>query len=257
MKIGVMNDPRKSIIEEIKLIAAGGYDFVDLTLEAPRAQEVEINLTKKLLDEFNLGIVGHTDPNLPYAYPVKKIREACREEFKRCADIFAQLGAKIMNIHPCYTCPITMKKNLLDLNLEALSSILETVEDFGLTLVLENFSPPFDSVATFKKILRNLPGLKLHLDFGHGNMGREEGIEFCREFPQEILHVHFSDNRGYDDQHMPLGVGNIDWKVAIRALKSINYNGGITLEVFSQEPRVRFKYLEISRNLVYSFWEEV
>lgn len=257
MKIGIMNNPRISIIDEIKAIGEAGYDFIDLTIEAPHAQHLEVAATKQLLKDYDLSVVGHTDPIIPYAYPIKSIREACLGEFKRCAEIFARLDAKIMNIHPCYSCPITMKKSLVDLNIEALAPILETVQSFGLTLMVENFIAPFDSVVTFRRILKELPGLKVHLDFGHGNIGEENGMVFCREFPKEIAHVHFSDNRGSDDHHMPLGVGSIDWKGAIKALKTIDYKEGITLEVFSQDPSVRFKYLEISRNLVNSLWEAV
>ena len=252
-----MNNPRMPIIEEIKAIGEAGYDFVDLTLETPQAQSLEINLTKRVLDDHGLSIVGHTDPNLPYAYPIKTIQDACLGEFKRCAEIFARLGAKIMNIHPSYSVPITMKSSLFELNVESLDSIIKTVNSCGLTLALENFSAPFDSVAAFRKLLKGLPGLKVHLDFGHTNFGEDSGEFFCRAFQDEIIHVHFSDNRGYDDHHMPLGVGSIDWKGAIQALKAIKYNGGITLEVFSNDPAVRFKYLEISRSLVYSLWDPV
>ncbi|WAC08594.1 MAG: sugar phosphate isomerase/epimerase [Thermodesulfobacteriota bacterium] len=257
MKIGVMNNPRIPIIDEIKVIGEAGYDFIDLTIEAPNAQHLEVTATKQLLKDYDLSVVGHTDPIIPYAYPIMSIREACLGEFKRCAEIFARLDAKIMNIHPCYSSPITMKKSLVDLNIEALSPILETAKSFGLVLMLENFIAPFDTVVTFRRILKELPGLKIHLDFGHGNLGKETGMAFCREFPKEIVHVHFSDNRGSDDHHMPLGVGSIDWKGAIKALKSIRYEEGITLEVFSHDPSVRFKYLEISRNLVNFLWENV
>jgi sugar phosphate isomerase/epimerase len=257
MKIGIMNNPRIPIIDEIKAIGEAGYDFIDLTIEAPHAQHLEVAATKQILKDYDLSVVGHTDPIIPYAYPIKSIREACLGEFKRCAEIFAQLDAKIMNIHPCYSSPITMKKSLVDLNIEALAPILETVQSFGLTLMVENFTAPFDSVVTFRRILKELPGLKVHLDFGHGNIGEENGMVFCREFQKEIAHVHFSDNRGSDDHHMPLGVGSIDWGGAVKALKSIDYEEGITLEVFSHDPSVRFKYLEISRNFVKSLWEDV
>ena len=88
--------------------------------------------------------------------------------------------------------------------------------------MLENFTAPFDSVVTFRRILRNLPDIKVHLDFGHGNIGEENGMVFCREFPKKIAHVHFSDNRGSGDHHMPLGVGSIDWRGAIKALSEIH-----------------------------------
>ena len=53
---------------------------------------------------------------------------------------------------------------------------------------------------------------------------------------------------------MPLGVGSIDWGEAVSALKSIGYDGTITLEVFCNDRAVLFQYLEISRKLVLNLW---
>jgi sugar phosphate isomerase/epimerase len=181
-------------------------------------------------------VVGHTDPIIPYAYPIKSIREACLEEFKRCAEIFARLDAKIMNIHPCYSCPITMKKSLIDLNIEALAPILETVQSFGLTLMVENFTAPFDSVVTFRRILKELPGLKVHLDFGHGNIGQENGMVFV-EFPNDNS-CHFLII-AEDDHHMPR-VGSIDWK-GDQGSEIIDYKRNHVRSVF-MNPSVQFKY---------------
>ncbi len=49
MKIGIMNNPRIPIIDEIKAIGEAGYDFIDLTIEAPYAQHLEVKATKQLL----------------------------------------------------------------------------------------------------------------------------------------------------------------------------------------------------------------
>ena len=56
---------------------------------------------------------------------------------------------------------------------------------------------------------------------------------------------------------MPIGVGNIDWKEAVSALKSIGYDGTITLEVFCNDRTVLFQYLEVSRKYVLELWKQV
>ena len=77
---------------------------------------------------------------------------------------------------------------------------------------------------------------------------------FCKQLGQYIKHVHFSDNRSSADDHMPLGVGNVKWKSAVDALKATGYDGTITLEVFCDDPKMLFKYLDISRKLVLDLW---
>ena len=147
-----------------------------------------------------------------------------------------------------------MKSDLLELNIEALKPIEQMAGHFGLTLVLENYKAPFDRVSNFETILGEIPALKVHLDFGHTNMGKEDGESFCRHLGPAIKHVHFSDNRSTEDHHMPLGVGSVDWERAVSALKGIGYDETITLEVFCDDHTVLFHYLEISRKLVLDLW---
>jgi sugar phosphate isomerase/epimerase len=255
MKIGVMNNPSESVYDQIISIGRANYHFVDLTIEGPKAMDADIKKIVPILDRYNLSVVGHTDPCLPFAYPNSWVREACLRELERCAQIFSALGATIMNLHPCYSRPPGMKQVLLELNLEALKPVVEMAESHGLTVVFENFRAPFDSVSTFELVLREVPGLKLHLDFGHANMGKDDGETFCKRLGEQIRHVHFSDNRATDDHHMPLGVGQIDWRGAVRALKATGYDGTVTLEVFCDDPTMLFQYLEVSRKFVQGLWE--
>ena len=254
MQIGVMNDPAKPVSDEVASFGKAGFDFVDLTIEGPAASDIDVAELRPILDRYGLTVTGHTDPCLPYAYPIRDVREACLRELERCAKIFCALGTKIMNIHPCYFCPPAMRKSLVELNIEALKPIVEMAARYELTLVLENFRAPFDRVAVFKTLLQEVPGLRVHLDFGHANIGRDNHETFCRQLRSFIRHVHFSDNRSSDDHHMPLGVGNINWKNAVKSLKSIGYDGTITLEVFCNDPLMLFKYLDLSRRLVLDLW---
>jgi sugar phosphate isomerase/epimerase len=254
MKIGVMNNPSEFVHDQIASIGKANYDFVDLTVEGPKALDIDVERILPILHQYDLGVVGHTDPCLPYAYPFDKIRKACLDELERCAEVFSALGATIMNIHPCYSRPPAMKQALVDLNIEALGPILKMSKSYGLQLVFENFRAPFDKVSTHERILKAVPGLKLHLDFGHANMGKHDGETFCRRLGPHIAHVHFSDNRSSGDHHMPLGVGSIDWRKAVSALKGIGYDGTITLEVFCDDPNVLFQYLEVSRRYLLKLW---
>jgi len=254
MKIGVMNNPAKPVYDEIKSFGKARFDFVDLTIEGPKAFNINPDKIRPILDRYNMVVTGHTDPCLPWAYPVKEVRMACLKEFERCAGIFSALNAKIMNIHPCYFCPPAMKPALVELNIEALKPIVAMAASHGLTVVLENFKGPFDRVSTFDLMLAEVPGLKVHLDFGHANMGADNHEIFCRELGKHIEHVHFSDNRSTADHHMPLGVGSIDWKNAVNSLKATGYDDTITLEVFCNDPTMLFKYLDLSRRLVLDLW---
>jgi sugar phosphate isomerase/epimerase len=254
MKIGIMNNPSKSVYDEAAFCGKAGFEFLDLTIEGPRAINVDAAELRPILDSHGLSITGHTDPCLPYTYPIPGVRKACLEELERCAGIFSALGAKVMNIHPCYFCPPAMRNDLVSFHIEALPPIVEMAATYGLTIILENYKAPFDRVSTFERLLAEVPGLKLHLDFGHTNFGMDNHEVFCGELGEHIAHVHFSDNRSRSDDHMPLGIGTVNWQNAVNALKTIGYDNTITLEIFCNDPNMQHKYLNLSRKLIQDLW---
>jgi sugar phosphate isomerase/epimerase len=255
MKIGVMNNPAHSVYDETIAFGKAGFDFIDLTIEGPHALDIDTDKMGSLLMQYDLAITGHTDPCLPWAYPIPEIRRASLNELKRCARIFSALGAKIMNIHPCYFTPPALRGSIIELNIEALKPIVQMASSHDLTIAFENFTAPFDRVTTFQRLLTEVGHLSLHLDFGHANLGRDNHEAFCQQLGEYITHVHFSDNRATADHHMPLGVGNIDWKNAVNALKATGYDGTITLEVFCGDSKMLFKYLDLSRRYVQELWK--
>jgi len=256
MKIGIMNNPAKSVYEEAVFCGGAGFDFLDLTIEGPESTSIDMAQLRPILNSYGLSITGHTDPCLPYTYPVQGVRDACFLELERCAGIFSALGAKVMNIHPCYFCPPAMRKDLVSFHIDALQPIVEMAASYGLTLIFENYKAPFDRVSIFKYLLTEVPGLKLHLDFGHSNIGVDNYEVFCGELGEYIQHVHFSDNRSRSDDHMPLGVGSVNWEKAVKSLKETGYNSTITLEVFCNDPNMQRKYLEMSREMIQLLWEQ-
>ena len=100
MKIGIMNNPSKSVYDEVTFCGKGHFDFLDLTIEGPNAATVDVTKLGPILDFHGLSVTGHTDPCLPHAYPIPGIREACLKELERCAGMFSALGARVMNINP-------------------------------------------------------------------------------------------------------------------------------------------------------------
>jgi len=255
MKLGMMNNPLKSVYEEAAYCGRAGFDFLDLTLEGPCAINVDVDQLGQILEQYGLFITGHTDPCLPYAYPVQDVRDACLKEMARCAQIFSALGATVMNIHPCYLSPPAMRKDRILFHIEALKPIFDMAASYGLTLVLENFKAPFDKASTFKTLITEVPGLKLHLDVGHANLGRDDHGVFCRALGEHLCHVHFSDNRARSDDHMPLGVGTVDWKDAVQSLKAAGYDDTITLEIFCNDPDMQRHYLNLNREWVRDLWK--
>ncbi|MBO5755043.1 MAG: sugar phosphate isomerase/epimerase [Clostridia bacterium] len=67
-------------------------------------------------------------------------------------------------------------------------------------------------------------------DFGHANVSfKKEAPRILREFGSLVQCTHVHDNVGIDSHQLPL-TGNIDWKATMDALKSIPYEGILSVE---------------------------
>jgi sugar phosphate isomerase/epimerase len=246
MKIGAMNDPRRDLLDEIRWISQNGFDFIDLTIEPLKAYEVDVSRIKDVIKECGLEVIGHTNPFLPSIFPIPSIREACLDELKRSIDIFAHLEVRLVSIHPFYNAPMLSDEDKIKANIEIVKRVNAFCRTRRMELMFENFVRPFDTPEIFSRIIDEVPKLKIHLDIGHCNLNQEgDSVEkFFKKFGKKIVHLHFSDNKGEGDDHLPLGCGNIDWERIVNIIKKYRFDRTITIEVFSQDR----DYLLLSRD---------
>ena len=257
MLIGSMNHPARAIVSEIEWMAAMGFEFIDLTLEPPRAAtwQLDLNAIRAALEKHHLPVVGHTAYYLPLSSPFESIRRAGVEELKQCLKVFAQLGARWMNLHPDRNAPLHPRNFVNERNLQSLRDLAPVARDCGVGLMIENLPGSFNTVRQLAPLLEAMPELGLHLDLGHCNLMVEtnSAAELLAAYGTRVRHVHLHDNKGgKEDLHLPLGTGTVDFPHYIRALKSSGYDGTITLEVFTPDPH----YLAYSREVLRRVWNE-
>lgn len=259
MKIGMMNDPAKDILGEIRFAGKNGFDFIDLTIEPPEAQVEDFKIEEILLlfKKYNLDIVGHTNYYLMYASPIKRLKDASIEEIKEHLEIFQRLGVGKVNIHPHWFQPISEKEDIVESNIKSLRELVDFAKKIGIKIMLENTPHGFlNKPESLETIFEQVDGLCFHLDVGHAQVaGEGENLteRFLSLFGERLAHVHFSDNKGKDDDHLPIGAGIIDWEDIVRQLKSLGYEGTITLEVFVKDR----DYLLLSKEKIRKLWSSV
>src|SRR5262249_34485604 len=152
-------------------LATAGFDFLDLTLEPPHAAShlIDRSAVKEMLRQFHLLVVGHTAPFLPIASPIEELRQAALVELRRCVDVFQEVGAEWMNIHPggapMHDWAFTVKRNL-----DSLRALLSYARTKDVGLMVENLPGMFNSAQQLRELLDPLPELGLHLDIGHANL---------------------------------------------------------------------------------------
>jgi sugar phosphate isomerase/epimerase len=257
MLIGAMNHPEHHLLEEIAWMAEAGMEFIDLTLEPPGAAswEVDTSAVRAALNKNGMAVVGHTAWYLPMASAIPEIRNAAIAELKRCLQKFAEIGAKWMNIHPDRHTPWHPRQFFIACNVATIEQLLAEVERCGVGLMIENLPGDYNSAAQLGDLLDRVPQLGLHLDIGHANLEvpYNTTVEILAAHGKRLRHVHLHDNKGgHADLHLPLGTGTVDVCQSVRALRKCDYDGTITLEVFTPDRH----HLLYSRDLLRKTWND-
>ena len=258
MLIGAMNHPAKDVLAEIDWMAAMKLDFIDLTVEPPAGASWRINprAVRSALDRYGMQVVGHTAYYLPIASAFPLVRKAAVEELRRCIDVFADIGARWMNLHPDRYTPMHDRAFLIAQNLESLAELSTYARNMGVGLMIENLPGDYNNARQLGELLDAMPELGLHLDIGHANLLVPVNTteEILQAYGSRLRHVHLHDNNGGSaDLHLPLGAGQIDVRRYVGALKAAGYEGTITLEVFTPDRR----HFEYSRDILRAMWDEV
>jgi sugar phosphate isomerase/epimerase len=237
MQVGMMNDPAVNPLTEARWAAKNGFDFIDLTMEGPRAaaEQVDVPALKAVLSATGLGIVGHTAWYLPFASPVPQVRAGAVAAVRATFEPFAQLGARYVNVHVDRGISAFAYDDTLRWNAESFAQLAEEAQPYGVTVMIENVVNNLNTAKAFRAMLEAHPNLRFHLDIAHANVKGERTAEFLKAHAEKLVHVHISDNKRVSDDHLPMGVGSINWAEQIKLLYDSGYDSTITLEVFTPD----------------------
>lgn len=261
MHYGAMNLPLRSVAKEIRDIGKLGFDYIELTIDAPEATPRKIKEQKKeILEELKksgMSIMGHLPTFISTADLYESIRMASLKEIVEALEAGRELGMKKFVFHPCRIGGMGryMKDIAKDFYLDLLSKVMERARKLHLTICIENMFPDinaFIEAKEFKEIFLKYPDIKLTLDVAHAELGTKKNrtAEFVKAYGDRIGHLHFSDNFGREDNHLPLGTGAINFPRIVRELKKTTYDDTLTLEVFSRDR----DYLKLSLEKIKAFW---
>ena len=261
MQYGAMNFPIKSVTDELAYFADLGFDYLELTMDPPRAHyttlQEQMQEIVDALHSHGMSVICHLPTFVSTADLTDSIRQASVQEIFHSLEVAAKLGAQKVVLHPGHIGGLgsfVMETALAHAN-HSLEAIIKRSQALGLCVCLENMFPrcrAFVEPDDFVDIMERFPDLKLTLDTGHANIGSKNGrriLKFIEKFGSRIGHLHISDNFGQRDDHIPLGNGAIDFAKIVGAIKRCGYNDTATLEIFTpdrqalKQSRERFEAL--------------
>jgi sugar phosphate isomerase/epimerase len=258
-----------SYVEALKFAVENGFDAFEVNIYFPAIDLDnwnwnEIEAIKKITRDEEIKISVHAAfYELNMAAFLKGIREESVRYINKSIDLCRELGGEVVTVHPGkFTYEIEpgtsvdtdpLMKIQWDHNIESLKRINTHAESKGITLCLENLG--WNDVAqSFEDMLkiRNEVGdtLQFTLDIGHARINSERGVmEGFRVLGDNIRHIHFTDNFGEEDDHLPIGEGNTDYSSFFHLLT--NFPHIIALEVVAPgpDPGPILKSLEYYRKL--------
>ncbi|WP_419880349.1 sugar phosphate isomerase/epimerase family protein [Peribacillus sp. B-H-3] len=233
--------PAYPLEEVIKRIAAIGYDGIEIGAASPHAYpptlstERRVNI-KKILEHYGLEVSSMLPalsggPGHNVASPIPEERRHTIEHYKEVIELCAYWGGKTVLYIPGWQIFGTSRKQAWEWSREALREISKTALDYGVTMVIE--PTPFDSnlvdrcddaIELMEEV--NKPNVKLMFDTFHALHRKEVSTDYVYSMGENLHHIHISDN----DRLAP-GQGRGDFVSLISALKDINYDGYLAMEL--------------------------
>lgn len=171
----------------------------------------------------------------------KEIRDISLTKLKKILEIAKKWQSKVIVVH--FNFYHNYYKAYFKKWLENATNFFSNLIKEGDTplIALENISEPTPYVVL--KLMEKINSDKIiHcFDFGHHNVFGlipfEEWLFYLR--PKKFIHFHFHDNHGMNDDHLPLGKGNIEWKKVKDVILNLNVNFSVALEPHSKKDLIK------------------
>ena len=218
-------------LEVFRILADAGVYCVEMAAPLNRVEEMK----DSLLNRGAMKMILHTEGDPAPSEIVSSnanIAAAAKYNILRNIDFAVELGVEKLVLHP----PV-----FSDEALNVYESLVEYAEANKVVLAIENCPYGRDGIENllkYKKIL-NSPFLKFTFDVGHCNIGWDvaEGVKAVID---DITHIHWHDNDGMADQHLGMGMGNVDFNQLSEFIME-NGDPDITITLECDKPSVDYE----------------
>jgi len=160
----------------------------------------------------------------PAGFNTGDVREASVKANCHCIDISDALGAGVNVLH--------IGNHSYEDACRILEPVCRYAVEKNVEIALEN-TKGLEDMEFILKLARtvDVPNLGICVDTGHANLRGLGAPRAIRMAGKLLLTTHLQDNLGQRDDHMPPGMGVIDWEDVFRALKEIGYERTLMLEL--------------------------
>jgi sugar phosphate isomerase/epimerase len=247
---------RTTLGSALKSIAELGFAAAEILCDRPHwfpgeVDEKQLAQTAELLQTLNLK-VSNLNINTANGYynpqPVENVFEpsltnrnselrAWRERYTIEGIRLAQrVNAPCVSLTSGRPIPGTLPEEALDYFVDSLKRICAVADEFGVKVGIE-YEPGLlvESAVEAMAIIERVdsPMLGVNFDIGHSRVLGEAIGETVDLLAGRIWNVHVEDIKGRKHFHLIPGLGDLPFADYITALKKVNYDGYLTVELYS------------------------
>ena len=156
-------------------------------------------------------------------------------------DKCAVLGVKLIVIHPgghmlSHEGAAAHSRRMAG-NLSVLRPLCERAAKIGVSIAVENCGA-YEDLEFILELIRvsNAKNAGFCIDTGHAKLYGVSPAEAILKMGKRLLTTHLQDNFGRRDDHLPPGLGLIDWMSVFTALRQIGYVRPVMVEISDCPP---------------------
>jgi len=155
---------------------------------------------------------------------------------RRAIEVARAIGASVVVVHPGGRLhDAGMREEALRASIDSLARLIEWAEKYNVIIAVENLTPIAigDSSSELIELVASVSSerLKVCLDTGHANISAEGLIQSLHTLAPHLIIIHWNDNDGFEDLHLPPGRGCINWHQFFAELSKLSKPQYISLEV--------------------------
>jgi sugar phosphate isomerase/epimerase len=214
----------ENIFQDVKY---AHYDGVEL-MHPPLQKSKNVNILKDLIDKYRLPVIGTS-----YGADMWDIAKHTfiLEDVEKILDNLSQIEGRTMGISVGNTENIKTE-NQLDAQAEILIKIRKMAEERNVVINLHNHTYEVENdVYDLKGTLKRIPDIKLGPDINWLLRAGVDPVGFILEFGDQIVFMHLRDQYQDGRWSESLGEGDTDFAALSKALKKINFQGDLVIEL--------------------------
>jgi sugar phosphate isomerase/epimerase len=226
------------VASNVDSLIAHGAENIELMLDGEGWNDFHLKMDAlaNLLKKKNVAYSVHVpvwDANLTSENA--HLRNAVLESYKASIEFASQIKASHVVLHTGWCSDPHFSKEMGRTRAQdSLKTLVDFNKAYGQLLLVENIGSNAASLFTERQFVDFLDGYPMEVgyvvDIGHAHINGWRIETLLNALGDRLHALHIHDNDGFKDIHAPIGEGNIDWEMVLRAAINTNRDLALILE---------------------------